>query len=141
MSEHDEVELVLQSYARAVGARDVEAFTALYVEDVRIFDTWGRWCYVGLDEWRGMAEGWFGSLGDERVGVDFAEVQVRPVGDAAVASAFTTYRGLSAEGEELRSMTNRLTWVLERRDGAWKVVHEHTSVPVAFEDGKGILQR
>ncbi len=141
MSEHDEVALVLQSYARAVGAKDVEAFTALYVEDVRIFDTWGRWCYDGLDEWRGMAEGWFGSLGDERVGVDFAELQVRRAGDVAVASAFTTYRGLSAEGEELRSMTNRLTWVLERRDGAWKVVHEHTSVPVAFEDGKGILQR
>jgi ketosteroid isomerase-like protein len=30
-------------------------------------------------------------------------------------------------------MRNRLTWVLRERDGAWKVVHEHTSVPLDFE--------
>jgi hypothetical protein len=31
--------------------------------------------------------------------------------------------------------------VLRQRGGRWLVVHEHTSVPLAHEDGKGILAR
>ena len=38
-------------------------------------------------------------------------------------------------------MQNRLTWVLKQKDGAWKIVHEHTSAPVDFETAKVILQR
>jgi ketosteroid isomerase-like protein len=62
--------------------------------------------------------------------------------DLAVAHALVTFRGLSAEGDELRAMNNRLTWVLERRSGeAWRIVHEHTSAPADFETAKLILQR
>ena len=61
--------------------------------------------------------------------------------DVAGVSAFTTFRGLSAEGEELRSMNNRLTWVLRKdADGAWKIAHEHTSAP-AGDEGKVQLRR
>jgi len=28
---------------------------------------WETWLYDGRDAWRGMIEGWFSSLGDERV--------------------------------------------------------------------------
>ena len=41
----------------------------------------------------------------------------------------------------MRSMQNRLTWVLMRTDGGWLIVHEHTSVPISFSDTRGILQR
>ena len=51
------------------------------------------------------------------------------------------YRGLSADGEELRSMNNRLTWVLRKdANGVWKIVHEHTSAP-AGDEGKVQLRR
>ena len=50
--------------------------------------------------------------------------------------------GLSADGKELRSMDNRITWVLRRSvDGAWKIVHEHSSAPVDFDTGKDSLRR
>jgi ketosteroid isomerase-like protein len=67
------------------------------------------------------------------VAVEFDEVRTQ--------SAFTTYRGLSPEGTELRSMNNRLTWVL-RKDagGGWKIVHEHTSAP-AGDEGKVQFRR
>ena len=46
------------------------------------------------------------------------------------------------EGKELRSMDNRITWVLRKNsEGAWKIVHEHTSAPVDFETGKATLRR
>ena len=61
--------------------------------------------------------------------------------DVAVAHAFVTYKGLSAEGRELRAMHNRLTWALKQENGAWKIVHEHISAPADFKTSKDILQR
>jgi ketosteroid isomerase-like protein len=132
---------MLEGYRNAVFARDVEAFLALYDAEVRIFDAWGAWSYAGLDAWRGMVEGWFGSLGSERVQVEVERLQAEVAGDLAFASAFVTYRAVAADGRALHAMPNRLTWALRRRGGAWKVIHEHTSAPIDFDSGKAILQR
>jgi uncharacterized protein (TIGR02246 family) len=141
MSDHAQIEQVLEAYRAAVHAQDVDAFVALYDDDVRVFDTWGRWSYDGIEAWRGMAAEWFGSLGGDQVVVEHADVRIEVGGDLAVAHAFTRFKGLSASGEELRAMDNRLTWALRRTDGgAWKVVHEHTSAPVD-DGGKAVLAR
>jgi uncharacterized protein (TIGR02246 family) len=142
MREQGSIEHMLSAYAAAVHAKDVDSFVALYSEDARVFDTWGRWSYDGLDEWRKSVTEWFGSLGNERVVVELKELETTETADLAVAHAFITFRGLSAEGEELRAMDNRLTWALRRAgDGAWKIVHEHTSAPASFESGNVILRR
>ena len=131
----------IEAYTSAVAAKDVDAFVALFADDVRVFDMWGRFAYRGIDEWRGMAEEWFGSLGEEGVAVELSEVEGSVSGDLAHASAFLTFRGLSTAGEELRSLDNRLTWVLRKDgDGTWKIAHEHTSAP-AGEEGKVQLRR
>jgi uncharacterized protein (TIGR02246 family) len=136
------VEQVLAGYATAVRATDVDGFVALYAADARVFDMWGRWSYEGADAWRGMAEEWFGSLGDEQVAVEFDNVETVTGADLAIAHAFVTYKGLSAEGVELRAMNNRLTWGLQKTaDGGWKIVHEHSSAPANLDTGKVQLQR
>ncbi|HZV92037.1 MAG TPA: nuclear transport factor 2 family protein [Caldimonas sp.] len=131
----------LESYKAAVLARDVPAFMRMYDTDVRVFDAWGVWSYEGAAAWQVAVEGWFTSLGTERVKVEFADVQSVVGGDFASVSAFVTYAGMSAQGEQLRSMENRLTWVLRMRGHVWRIVHEHTSAPVGFEDSRAILQR
>jgi uncharacterized protein (TIGR02246 family) len=132
---------LLETYRDAVHAKDVDAFCAIFDDDVRVFDMWGTWSHDGIDSWREMAVGWFGSLGDELVRVDFDDVQTVAGDDTAVVSAFVTFAGLSADGEELRSMNNRLTWGLRKTNGMWKVVHEHTSAPVEMTTGKVNLAR
>jgi uncharacterized protein (TIGR02246 family) len=140
--ERGPIEQVLEAYGAAVHAKDVDAFVALYDEDVRVFDMWGQWSCDGADAWRGITVEWFGSLGSERVTVELEDVQTIVGDGVAVAHALVTFKGLSAEGEELRAMNNRLTWALRKTgDGEWKVVHEHTSAPVDFETAKVILQR
>ena len=131
---------VLDSYKAAVAAKDVDAFVALYDQDVRVFDLWGEWSYQGIDAWRGMVTDWFGSLGDEGVMVGTHDVQTVVGNDIAIVHAFVIYKGVSAEGKELRSMQNRLTWVFRHKDNAWKIVHEHTSAPVNPDTAKVILQ-
>ncbi|HET7128348.1 MAG TPA: nuclear transport factor 2 family protein [Gaiellaceae bacterium] len=142
MSDPAPIEAVLEAYRAAVDAKDVEAFVAIFSDRVRVFDMWGRWSYDGIDEWRAMATDWFGSLGDERVRVDFQDVEIIHGDEIAFLHAFVTFTGLSADGEELRSLDNRLTWGLSRLgDGTWKVLHEHTSAPVDMETGKVTLER
>jgi uncharacterized protein (TIGR02246 family) len=136
-----DVAALLESYREAVYAKDVEAFVAIFADDVRVFDMWGAWSHDGIDSWREMAVGWFGSLGDELVRVEFDDVQTTVGDDTAVLSAFVTFAGLSAEGEELRSMNNRLTWGMRKTGEIWKVVHEHTSAPVEMATGKVDLER
>lgn len=125
----------LTAYAAAVYGKDVEAFAALYADDVHVFDAWGPWEYRGIDAWREMASGWFRSLGDERVEVHVNDVSALAGDDVAVGHAAVTFTAVSADGEQVRSVTNRLTLGLEKRNGDWKIVHEHTSLPIDMATG------
>jgi len=132
---------VMDSYAAAVFAKDIDAFMRLYHPAVRVFDTWGVWLYQDARSWRTAVEGWFASLGSERVRVTFAEVQTSGEQALATTSAIVTYAAESAQGESLRSMQNRITWVLRETGHILRIVHEHSSAPIGFEDSKAIFTR
>ena len=132
---------VLENYQSAVLAKDVEAFMRLYDPGVRVFDAWGVWSYEGAAAWQVAVEGWFTSLGTEKVRVTFDDVQTSEGRDFVVISAIATYAAISAQGEPLRAMQNRLTWALKTIGHVPRIVHEHTSAPLGFDDSKGILQR
>ena len=131
----------LETYRSAVYAKDAAALIRLYDPKVRVFDTWGVWSYEGAASWQLAVEAWFTSLGTERVKVSFDDVQTSGDADFAVVSAVVTYAGQSAQGEPLRSLQNRLTWVLKTSGHVLRILHEHTSAPVGFDDAKAILQR
>jgi ketosteroid isomerase-like protein len=132
---------VLESYASAVYARDVDAFMRLYDPNVRVFDAWGVWSYEGAEAWQRAVEGWFTSLGRQRVKVTFDVQQSTAARDRAGVSAIVTYAGLSAQGEPLRAMQNRISWVLRTTGHVLRIVHEHTSAPLDFNHSTAILQR
>lgn len=137
----DAVARLLASYAAAVRAKDVEAFIALYNPKVRVFDAWGVWSYEGAQAWQIAVEGWFASLGTETVKVSFDDVQMAGTGELAGVSAIVTYAATSAQGAEIRAMQNRLSWLLRTSGHVLRIVHEHTSAPIGFEDTKAILRK
>ena len=132
---------VVEAYKAAVFAKDVDAFVALYDQEVCVFDLWGTWSYHGVAAWRGMVTEWFGSLGTERVVVAMEGVHTIVAHDAAVVHAFVSYTGVSAEGNAVRTMQNRLTWALTQHAGGWTIVHEHSSAPVDPATSTVILHR
>lgn len=136
-----QVHRALDTYKSAVLAKNAETLMHLYAPDVRVFDTWGVWSYEGADAWRIAVEGWFSSLGGETVRVTFDDVKIIESQGFAAMSAFVSYAGFSAQGEALRSMQNRISWVLKTSGHVLRVVHEHTSAPLGFEDHKAILLR
>lgn len=135
------IEAVAAAYAAAVYAKDVDALLSLYAPDVFAFDMWGQWSYDGRDELAGMFREWLGSLGDERVQVDFTPEFSRSGDDWAIWCATVRYAGLAATGEELRYLENRCTWSLRREGGEWLIVHEHSSAPADFKSLKVSLRR
>ena len=131
----------LDTYKSAVLAKNAETFMHLYDPEARVFDTWGTWSYEGAAAWRIAVEGWFSSLGNESVKVTFEDVKIIGAQGFASLSAIVTYAAISAQGEELRAMHNRLSWVLKSSGHVLRVVHEHSSAPIGFEDSKAILKR
>ena len=135
------IALLVETYKSAVCAKNVQTFMHMYDPNVRVFDTWGAWSYEGAAAWQTAIEGWFTSLGTERVKVTFEELQSSVGREFAIVSAIVTYAAVSAQGEQLRTMQNRLSWGLRTIGHVPRIIHEHTSAPVAFEDAKAILQR
>ena len=139
-SQIDPVVKMIESYQEAILTKNIDAFCALYDADVHIFDMWGRWSMRGIDAWRAMAQGWFSSLGTERVIVDANKIESVITDEMAVGHAIFTYTAVSAAGEKLRTLDNRITVVLKRTGDVWKVIHEHTSAPIDHGSLKGNLQ-
>jgi len=129
----------LEAYRAAVLAKDVAAFSALYDNEVEVFDMWGSWTLHGIDAWRAMASEWFSSLGEETVLVEAREVSSTAGPDLALGHAILTFTARSAAGETLRSLDNRITIALRRNGDAWQVIHEHTSAPIHHQTTKAIL--
>lgn len=133
---------LLEAYQKAAFDKDVDAFMRLYDPKVRVFDTWGVWVYDGAEAWRRAVEGWFTGLGAERVKVRFDDVQALAGKDLSSLSAVVTYAAVAAEGTPpLRAMQNRISWVLRTSGHVPRIVHEHTSAPVGFDDARAILVR
>jgi ketosteroid isomerase-like protein len=142
MSEPDkDIQRMLVAYQAAVLNKDVAGLMRLYDPAVRVFDAWGVWAYQGAAAWQRAVEGWFTSLGTGRVQVSFAEVQAQSGKDLAWVSAVVCYAGQSADGQPLGEMHNRITWVMKTSGHVPRIVHEHTSAPIGFDDKLAILQR
>ena len=135
----DIIRSICDSYRAAVDARDIESFMRLYDPQVRVFDAWGVWSYEGVAQWRKPVEAWFAMDPNQRIQVTFDEVKTHGGAGWCAMSAVVSYASLSAEGKRLRSMQNRLSWVIEASAGEARIVHEHTSAPIGFEDMKAML--
>lgn len=125
---------VLEDYKSAVRAKNADDLVALFSDDVRIFDVWDNWSLQGKAAWRRAVQQWFASLGDDTDVVDFDDVVVLGDGVLAAMSCVATYTAMSPEWKELRSMQNRVSLVLSRRNDRWEIVHQHSSVPIKGAD-------
>ena len=137
----DPVHQALARYSAAAYEKDVDAFVALYSADLHVFDMWNSWELRGIDAWRAMAAGWFSSLGEERVVVKARDVVATVSGELAMGHATLSYTAISADGQELRSLDNRITLAMRRVGNAWKIFHEHTSGPIDHKTMKGVIKR
>lgn len=130
-----EVKAVLQTMADAYAERDLRKLMRCFAPDVDavLYGT-------GADEKR---------IGPEEISVQvhrdwaqteaatmvFASTSVSAAGTVAWAAIDGSFK-LQAGGQNM-NLPARITFVLEKRDGNWLIVHSHFSTPAAHqEDGK-----
>jgi ketosteroid isomerase-like protein len=69
------------------------------------------------------------SFGDRKVTFNDVRIKVHKSGEVAWLTGFVLFEGKSF-GQPF-DLTARLTYILEKRDGRWIIVHTHASVPIA----------
>jgi len=136
----DPIHTFLRDYAAAVLDRDLPRFLDLYTQDTQVFDSWDRWNYAGRDDWGGMIAAWFGGIQDVRVRVTAKDVKTWRDAQVAGGSATLAFAALDFFGHAPAATENRLTVLMRNDGGTWRVVHQHTSVPVDFQS-KQVVSR
>ncbi|MED1205303.1 YybH family protein [Heyndrickxia acidicola] len=140
-SDFQQVQDVLGNYQSAVYEKDVERFVSSYASDVHIYDCWENWECKGISNWREMVEGWFNGLKEEAINlkVAFEDVAVEENSNLAFVHCAVSFAAYNPSGEKLRQMINRFTFGLKKENGSWTITHEHSSLPISMETGKGIF--
>jgi uncharacterized protein (TIGR02246 family) len=127
----NDVRNVVEEWARAVRARDIDAVLKHHAPDLLMFDVVGPVRLQGIDAyrrtWVEQFFPWHGGTGR----FDLVDLKVSAGTDVAFATALLECAG--TEDGKAVAFTLRLTVCLEKRDGEWMVVHEHHSQPVDFD--------
>jgi ketosteroid isomerase-like protein len=119
---------ILESWAESVRRKNIDGILAHHAEDVLLFDVVPPLQARGLEaygtSWVDQFFPWYGNDGR----YDLSEINVVAGDRAAFATALVhcagTHDGRRAE------FTLRLTVGFEKRNGTWRIVHEHHSEPL-----------
>ncbi len=136
------VEGVLENYKRAIYEKDVEKFLSIYDADVHIYDCWGKWESKGISLWKENVTNWFASMREEGelLKVDVSDVTIEENTNLAFVNCAITFAAYNETSEEkLRQITNRFTFGLKKTNESWLITHEHSSLPIDMETGKGMF--
>jgi ketosteroid isomerase-like protein len=126
----------IDARVRAVRAKDEDALFAQYAADLRTFDL-----VVPLenhgDAVRKRVREWFSSFASD-IAYAISDVVIEVSGDVAFEHHIVHVQGDAVSGQHV-DMRFRETVGYRNIGGAWKVVHQHSSVPVDMKDMKAVL--
>jgi len=135
MSDETAIRKRLEERALAIGAKDARAALRYYSDDVVNFDLAPPLAQRGREATDpAELQGWFDTW-DGPIGLEFDQLDVRAAGDLAFAFGLLHMTGKRTDGSDT-DIWARFTACLERRSGAWMIVHEHQSFPTMM-DGSG----
>lgn len=127
------IRVLVEQQAKAISAKDAEAALAAYAPTIVKFDLAPPLRHLGpaaLE--RAVLQAWFDTWRGP-IGYGVRDLAVTARGDLAFCHGLLHISGDKVAGERADVWT-RLTLCLECLGGAWKIVHEHTSVPF-YMDG------
>ncbi|WKA59297.1 nuclear transport factor 2 family protein [Planococcus shenhongbingii] len=137
-----DVQDVLETYRTAIQEKDVEKLLSLYASEIHLYDCWESWESKGISSWKANISEWFNGLseGEVLLKVAFNDIVIEETSTLAFVHCTVTYTGYQKEsGVQLQQTTNRFTFGLKKVEDSWAIVHEHSSLPIDFETGKGIF--
>lgn len=131
-----EIAHVIEALERAIGEKKPDDVLALFAPDNVMMTLDAPLRRVSKDpaEGRTALQAWFDTF-DGRITITHRDLVVAASGDVAFAHMLCHMAGAKKDGGPV-DLWYRETYGLRKLDGAWKIAHEHQSVPMAM-DGSG----
>lgn len=127
-----EVQATLQKFAGAYTKRDLDGFLGCFAADadVVLFGTGADEKRIGLEQIRTQVErDWAQS---ESAEMSFPWISVSAAGPVAWVAGEGAFK-FRIDGQE-GTIPARVSFVFERREGTWLIVHSHLSAPLATQE-------
>lgn len=132
-----EIMQLLKDFEKAFRARDLDTIMALYSPDVIAYDIAPPLQYAGVAAYRKTWQNFFDAY-EGPLDVDFRDLQLGVSGNIVYTFSLERFTG-TLKGGQKSEIWVRVTDVYEKKDGRWRILHEHVSVPVDFATGKAVL--
>lgn len=124
------IKSVLDNYVTAVENADIELYGKVVANDPDTvnFGTDASERIVGWDALRKAIEAQFVALPGTRIAVSDVTVNVLSGGRFAWATSLWVFKATVAATGQTIELPARCTWILEKREKGWVIVHFHKSV-------------
>jgi uncharacterized protein (TIGR02246 family) len=132
-----EIRALVEERVAAVAAKDPSTLAGRQHEEIVMFDVLPPLRSRGKAAAVEKTQGWFDGYASE-IGYDVRELEVHADGDAGFCSFVYHVTGTLASGPEV-DMWVRATLGCRRIDGAWRIVHDHESLPFDPESGRAVI--
>jgi len=120
---------LVQSWARAVRAKDLDGILANHSTDILMFDVPPPLQSKGIEAYKKTWELFF-SWSNDPVVFDIKDMDIIAGSDVAFVAALMRCAGTEKNGERIE-LEFRLTIGLRRIGDQWIVLHEHHSIPAS----------
>lgn len=125
-------------FAVAVAGKDLVGVMGVYAPNVLVFDVTPPRQYDGAaayrDDWKAVFAGFAGPIQFQ-----ISDLVISVDGNMAYSHSIQHLAGVDPKGGAV-AFNVRVTDVYRKTAGAWKIVHEHVSVPVDLDTAKADIQ-
>lgn len=137
-SNEAQIRKLIDDWASAFRAKDIDRIMAYYAPDVVAFDVVPPLQYRGVQAYR---EDWEKMLPmcEGPIGCEMRDLTIGAGDDTAFCHCLNHFTGKKKEGGEIDTWM-RVTVCYRKIDDRWLAVHEHVSVPIDMENGKGMFE-
>jgi ketosteroid isomerase-like protein len=126
----------IQDYVTAIRAKDLDGVMRFFASDLVSFDLAPPLRYFGADKKR---EEWQKAFTAFRsISYEIRDLDVTTDGGLAIVRGLNHFTGTPATGP-ITDVWVRWTACFRQIDGAWKIVHDHVSVPADLRRGQAAL--
>jgi uncharacterized protein (TIGR02246 family) len=131
-----ELRALVEERVRAVRDKDAATLAERLDREIVTFDAVPPLNSRGKDAVAQRTQAWFDSY-DGPIGYEVDDLQVSVDGDLGVCSFLYHVTGTITSGDQV-DMWVRATLGCRRSDGAWRIVHDHESVPFDPATGQAL---
>jgi uncharacterized protein (TIGR02246 family) len=128
---------LIDAWAAAIRAKDVNATMAHFAPDVLAFDLLPPLQYQGADAIKKRISEWFASF-EGSIGFQMRNLTITAGDDVAFCHSLNGVIGNSKDGAKV-DMWWRATNCFRNIDGQWLITHGHSSEPFDMRSGKALL--